>query len=139
MLDLNTNENLMEENNITEPAVISNLEKAVKIGRLPLHSTTRWWNLSLDHQIIALLAVASKLNKLPLEYTMDNSTQNHVPMRVVHNICSASHTTIQKIVSDGIYRKELVPVKPKNGDRRHSLFTASELLVNNFELTMNTK
>ena len=42
MLDLNTNENLIEENNITEPDVIYNLEKAVKIGRLPLHSTTRW-------------------------------------------------------------------------------------------------
>ncbi|MFP6779747.1 MAG: hypothetical protein VB916_05605 [Alphaproteobacteria bacterium] len=138
MLDLNTNEKLTEENNIIEPDVIYSLEKAVKIGRLPLHSTTRWWNLSLDHQIIALLAIASKLNKLPLEYTMDNSTQSHVPMRVVHNICSASHTTIQKIVSDGIFRKELVPIKPKNGDRRHSLFTASEMLINNFELTMNT-
>ena len=66
---------------------------------------------------------------------MDNTSQNHVPMRVVHNICSSSHTTIQKIVSDGIGRKELVQIKPKSGDKRHSLFTASEDLVQNFELS----
>ena len=130
----NLNQIHKEEEKSREP-IISNLESAVELCRLPLHNTKRWWNLSLDHQIIALLAIASKLNKLPLAYTMDNTSQNHVPMRVVHNICSSSHTTIQKIVSDGIGRKELVQIKPKSGDKRHSLFTASEDLVQNFELS----
>ena len=116
-----------------EQNILRLLYNTISIGRLPIHSTKRWWNLSLDHQVIALLAVASKLNVLPLEFTMDNKTQNCVPMRIVHNLCTCSHTTIQKIVSDGLYRGELIAVKPNKGDKRHSVFTASNDLVKNFQ------
>tara|TARA_B100000686_G_C16736915_1_gene944206 strand:+ start:1298 stop:1804 length:507 start_codon:yes stop_codon:yes gene_type:complete len=108
---------------------LSRLEWTVSLSRAPVHSTLKWWQQTIDHRLIALMAVVSRFDSLPLEYTQDDMAQNYVTMRTVHKFCSASHTTLQKIVSDGIDRKDLLPLFNAKGDKRHSLFTAGDSLL----------
>ena len=121
IINKNTNENLLNL-----------LNKTIKIGRSPIHSTTKWWSQTIDHKIIALLAITSKLNILPLDFTMNYNQRNCVAMRIVHNLCTSSHSTIQKIITDGVNRGDLIQIKPTSGDKRYSLFTASENLLEVF-------
>ena len=108
---------------------LSRLEWTVSLSRAPIHSTLKWWQQTIDHRLIALMAVVSRFDSLPFEYTIDDKAQNYVTMRTVHKFCSASHTTLQKIVADGIDRKDLLPLINSKGDKRHSLFTAGDNLL----------
>ena len=72
------------------------------------------------------MAVASRYNILPEQYCQNVKDKNYVSMKTVHNLCTASHTTLQKIVSDGVARGDLLPLVTKNGDKRQSIFTASD-------------
>ena len=63
---------------------------------------------------------------------MDCNQRNCVAMRIVHNLCTSSHSTIQKIITDGLNRGDLIQVKPTIGDKRYSLFTASDDLLKGF-------
>ena len=109
--------------------VLKRLEWTVSLSRAPVHSTLKWWQQTIDHRLIALMAVVSRFDSLPFEYTIDDKAQNYVTMRTVHKFCSASHTTLQKIVADGIDRKDLLPLINSKGDKRHSLFTAGDNLL----------
>ena len=100
---------------------LSRLEWTVSLSRAPVHSTLKWWQQTIDHRLIALMAVVSRFDSLPLEYAQDDKAQNYVTMRTVHKFCSASHTTLQKIVADGIDRKDLLPLYNAKGDKRHSI------------------
>ena len=106
--------------------VIKRLEWSVTLSRAPVHRSERWWSQTLDHRLIGLMAVASRYNILPKQYCQNENDQNYVSMKTVHNLCTASHTTLQKIVSDGIARGDLIPLITKNGDKRQSIFTASD-------------
>ena len=115
--------------------VVKRLEWSVTLSRAPVHRSERWWSQTLDHRLIGLMAVASRYNILPEQYCQNEKDKNYVSMKTVHNLCTASHTTLQKIVSDGVARGDLLPLVTKNGDKRQSIFTASEELVQNFELS----
>ena len=106
--------------------VIKRLEWTVTLSRAPVHRSERWWSQTLDHRLIGLMAVASRYNILPKQYCQSENNQNYVSMKTVHNLCTASHTTLQKIVSDGIARGDLIPLVTKRGDKRQSIFTASD-------------
>ena len=106
--------------------VIKRLEWTVTLSRAPVHRSERWWSQTLDHRLIGLMAVASRYNILHKQYCQSENDQNYVSMKTVHNLCTASHTTLQKIVSDGIARGDLIPLVTKRGDKRQSIFTASD-------------
>ena len=105
------------------------LEWTVSLSRAPIHQPEKWWSQTIDHRLIALLAVNSRYNSLPTQYCQDINNQFYVTMKTVHNLCSASHTTLQKIVRDGMHRKDLIALKSDIGDKRQSIFTASKKLV----------
>jgi len=105
------------------------LEWTVSLSRAPIHQPEKWWSQTIDHRLIALLAVNSRYNALPTQYCQDINNQFYVTMKTVHNLCSASHTTLQKIVRDGMHRKDLIALKSDIGDKRQSIFTASDKLV----------
>ena len=121
-----------KKNKETNENLLNLLNKTINIGKSPIHSTNKWWSQTIDHKIIALLAITSKLNILPLDFTMDCNQRNCVAMRIVHNLCTSSHSTIQKIITDGLNRGDLIQVKPTIGDKRYSLFTASDDLLKVF-------
>ena len=106
--------------------VVKRLEWSVTLSRAPVHRSERWWSQTLDHRLIGLMAVSSRYNILPGQYCQTKDDQNYVSMKSVHNLCTASHTTLQKIVADGIDRGDLIPLLTKHGDKRHSIFTASD-------------
>tara|TARA_E500000331_G_scaffold357954_1_gene421818 strand:+ start:741 stop:1235 length:495 start_codon:yes stop_codon:yes gene_type:complete len=106
--------------------VVKRLEWSVTLSRAPVHRSERWWSQTLDHRLIGLMAVASRYNILPEQYCQNEKDKNYVSMKTVHNLCTASHTTLQKIVSDGVARGDLLPLVTKNGDKRQSIFTASD-------------
>ena len=105
------------------------LEWTVSLSRAPIHQPEKWWSQTIDHRLIALLAVNSRYNSLPTQYCQDINNQFYVTMKTVHNLCSASHTTLQKIVREGMHRKDLIALKSDIGDKRQSIFTASKKLV----------
>ena len=77
---------------------LSRLEWTVSLSRAPVHSTLKWWQQTIDHRLIALMAVVSRFDSLPLEYAQDDKAQNYVTMRTVHKFCSK--TTYQNSFSE---------------------------------------
>ena len=94
--------------------ILKRLEWSVSLSRAPIHQAERWWSQTLDHRLIGLLAVSSRYNILPRQYSQSEKDQNYVSMKTVHNLCTASHTTLQKIVADGIARGDLIPLVTNN-------------------------
>ena len=117
--------------------VIKRLEWTVSLSRAPVHQAERWWSQTLDHRLIGLMAVSSRYNILPGQYCQTKDDQNYVSMKSVHNLCTASHTTLQKIVADGIDRGDLIPLLTKHGDKRHSIFTASDSMCKAYKNIKN--
>ena len=58
-------------------------------------------------------------------------------MKTVHNLCTASHTSLQKIVADGIARGDLIPLVTNKGDKRYSIFTASDSMCKAYKNIKN--
>ena len=117
--------------------VLKRLEWSVSLSRAPIHQAERWWSQTLDHRLIGLLAVSSRYNILPMQYSQSEKDQNYVSMKTVHNLCTASHTTLQKIVADGIARGDLVPLVTNKGDKRYSIFTASDSMCKAYKNIKN--
>ena len=117
--------------------VVKRLEWSVTLSRAPVHRSERWWSQTLDHRLIGLMAVSSRYNILPGQYCQTKDDQNYVSMKSVHNLCTASHTTLQKIVADGIDRGDLIPLLTKHGDKRHSIFTASDSMCKAYKNIKN--
>ena len=117
--------------------IIKRLEWTVSLSRSPVHQAERWWSQTLDHRLIGLMAVSSRYNILPEQYCQRAKEQNYVSMKTVHNLCTASHTTLQKIVSDGIARGDLIPLITSKGDKRYSIFTASDIMCKAYKNIKN--
>ncbi len=117
--------------------VLKRLEWSVSLSRAPIHQAERWWSQTLDHRLIGLLAVSSRYNILPRQYSQSEKDQNYVSMKTVHNLCTASHTTLQKIVADGIARGDLIPLVTNKGDKRYSIFTASDSMCKAYKNIKN--
>ena len=117
--------------------VLKRLEWSVSLSRAPIHQAERWWSQTLDHRLIGLLAVSSRYNILPMQYSQSEKDQNYVSMKTVHNLCTASHTTLQKIVADGIARGDLIPLVTNKGDKRYSIFTASDSMCKAYKNIKN--
>ncbi len=117
--------------------VLKRLEWTVSLSRSPIHQAERWWSQTLDHRLIGLMAVSSRYNILPEQYCQNVNERNYVSMKTVHNLCTASHTTLQKIVSDGISRGDLIPLVTSNGDKRFSIFTASDTMCKAYKNIKN--
>ena len=117
--------------------VLKRLEWTVSLSRSPIHQAERWWSQTLDHRLIGLLAVSSRYNILPRQYSQSEKDQNYVSMKTVHNLCTASQTTLQKIVADGIARGDLIPLVTNKGDKRYSIFTASDSMCKAYKNIKN--
>ena len=117
--------------------VLKRLEWSVSLSRSPIHHAERWWSQTLDHRLIGLLSVSSRYNILPMQYSQSEKDQNYVSMKTVHNLCTASHTTLQKIVADGIARGDLVRLVTNKGDKRYSIFTASDSMCKAYKNIKN--
>ena len=61
--------------------VIKRLEWTVSLSRSPVHQAERWWNQTLDHRLIGLMAVSSRYNILPKNYCQNEKDQNYEKSR----------------------------------------------------------
>ena len=109
------------------------LNFTLKIRSQHINSIMSWWNQSLDHKVVMLLALNARFNQLPDFGISKNHYTNFVTVKIVNHFCSCSKDTSLKIVKDGIDRKDLVQVKnPSYVNQKIICFTAGFPLMQTF-------
>ena len=112
------------------------LNLTLKIRAKHFNDSRRWWNQSLDHRVIMMLAVNARFNQLPDFGIYKDYYSNFVTVKIVNHFCSCSKDTALKIIKEGVDRKDLIQVKnPSYVNQKIICFTAGFTLMQAFSKT----
>jgi hypothetical protein len=98
------------------------------INSLPAHSSIAFWNRSVDHRIICLLAINSSLKQLPKEFRHNTSENNKINYENIRRLCRCTDKTMRTIIKEGVDRGELLKIK----EGRETFITGTEKLLDVF-------
>lgn len=99
---------------------LGRLSWCIYVNRKPYSHIRRYWNQTLDHRIIALLAINARFENLPdFATSACNRDQllNVVTTAMVQKLCSGGKDTLLKIVKIGLESGDLCQVAPPPGYR----------------------
>ena len=84
----------------------------INICKYPVSHGSYYWNTSPEHRIIAMLGLAAYLKQLPKNLKDNNiSNQNYFTVSMVRSLTHVSERKIQRIIKNGIERKDFIVVK----------------------------
>ena len=113
---------------------LNRLDWCININRKPNSHVRKYWNQTLDHRIIALLAINARFEHLPtIATSVCNRDQlsNIVTTTMVQKLCRGGKDTLLKIVKSGIDRQDLCQVNPPQG-YKGICFTGGKTLMKAF-------
>ena len=125
-----------DRNNVNQKQwAIERLKFYVKLSNSNVSNIRKKWNRTLDHRLIASLAIASRYHVLPDYITKHcrlDQRKDLVVTQMVTTISDGNKDTVLKIIKDGIDSQELCQVK--NPPRYRGLcFTAGYTMMKAFE------
>lgn len=114
---------------------IERLNFYVKLSNSNISDIRKKWNRTLDHRLIASLAIASRYHALP-NYITDHckldQRNDFVVSKIVLRLADGNKDTILKIIKEGIDSQDLCQVE--NPPRYRGLcFTAGYTMMKAFE------
>lgn len=99
------------------------------INSRPAHSSHAFWNRSVDHRIICMLAVNTCLGQLPEDLRSKCNDTNRISYESIRRLCRCTDKTMRSIIQEGVDRGELVKIK--NG--RETYINGTDKLMTVFE------
>lgn len=114
---------------------IDRLHFYVKLSSSNVSNIRKKWNRTLDHRLIASLAIASRYHALPDEITSYcplDQRKDFIVTKAVIRLADGNKDTVLKIIKEGIDTEELYQVQ--NPPRYRGLcFTAGNTMMDAFE------
>ena len=120
---------------------LGRLAWAIYVNKKPHSHVRKFWNQSLDHRTIALLAINARFNNLPDFVTVHcnkNQAANMVTTPMVNRLCNSSKDTLLKIIKMGIETGDLCQVKNPPG-YKGICFTAGKPLMQAYSIKEDPK
>jgi len=98
------------------------------INSLPGHSSIAFWNRSVDHRIICLLAINASLKQLPKALRHNSLDKDKVNYENIRRLCRCTDKTMRTIIQEGVDRGELYKFK----EGRETFIAGTEKLLDIF-------
>ena len=98
------------------------------INSLPGHSSIAFWNRSVDHRIICLLAINASLKQLPKAFRHNDCETDKVNYENIRRLCRCTDKTMRAIIKEGVDRGELLKIK----EGRETFITGTDKLLDIF-------
>lgn len=119
-------------NNISKEfkeTALMRLDFWIWINSRPAHSSDAFWNRSVDHRIICMVAVNTSLNQLPDDLSSHRGETNRISYESIRRLCRCTDKTMRSIIQEGVDRGELVKIK----SGRETFISGTKKLIAVFE------
>ena len=96
----------------------TSLAWAIYVNNKPHGNVRKFWNQTLNHRTIALLAINARFNNLPdfvVVHCNRKQLKNIVTSTMVNGLCKSGKDTLLNIIKDGIDRKDLCQIENPPG------------------------
>ena len=111
---LNLQSDMFDEKVIADIALRRTIEFRLNfwsnICKKPVSHGVYYWNSSPEHRLIAMLAVASALNQIPLYLISGSHNNNFFSVSIIRLLTHISERKIQRIIKMGVDRGDIVTV-----------------------------